>query len=228
MQAHPKAIPGFQAVIFDCDGTLVDSEPLGIAALLEEASLLGLRMDPEEALVALKGKRMSTCVEIMEARFGCALPADFVGKARRRMADAFRSHLQEIPGARDLLSALAVPYCIASNGPREKIALTLELAGLAPLLRGPIFSAYDVGHWKPAPGLFLHAARAMGAQAHRCAVVEDSEPGIAAGLAAGMTVFALRQAHERPAGHTREGVVHIDGLADLARHLFSPPREMAG
>lgn len=208
-------LPKFRAVIFDCDGTLVDSEPLGIAALVDESARLGIRMDMEQAVATLKGKKMSTCVEIIEAQFHCALPADFVPNVRQRMAASFKTHLREIPGARELLAALKTPCCIASNGPREKIALTLELCGLASVFSGPIVSAYDVGHWKPAPGLFLHAAAAMGASPNQCAVVEDSEPGIEAGLAAGMTVFVLDPGPATP----QEGVIRVETLADLRQHL---------
>lgn len=209
----------FKALIFDCDGTLVDSEPLGIAALLDEAALLGFEMDREYAFTLLKGKKMSTCVEILEARFMRTLPAEFVPNVRSRMADSFSAHLREIDGARELLTGLQIPYCIASNGPLEKIELTLTVSGLAEVLNGPIFSAYEVGHWKPSPELFLHAAREMGVDPDQCAVVEDSEPGIEAGLAAGMTVFALRQSPADSSLEARKNLVYIDGLSDLPRYL---------
>jgi beta-phosphoglucomutase-like phosphatase (HAD superfamily) len=91
-----------------------------------------------------------------------------------------------------LVAALNIPMCVASSGPREKIELSLSLTGLLPFFAGRIFSSYEVGFWKPDPGLFLHAAKAMAVEPSRCVVVEDSLPGIQAGIAAGMTVFAFQ------------------------------------
>ncbi|MOA25449.1 6-phosphogluconate phosphatase [compost metagenome] len=162
---------------------------------------------------------MATCVEMIEAKFHCALPEHFVDKVRQRVAISFAENLQAISGARELLSELIVPYCIASNGPREKIQQSLSASGLLSVLKGPIFSAYDVGHWKPSPGLFLHAARAMGAEPRRCAVVEDSEPGIEAGLAAGMTVFALQLTPAELTTNPRHGVIYLKSLEALLEHL---------
>src|SRR5205814_3978267 len=93
---------------------------------------------------------------------------------------------------------LSQPICVASSGPMEKIELSLSLTGLLRFFKGRIFSSYDVAAWKPDPGLFLHAARAMGVAPWDCAVVEDSLPGICAGLAAGMTVFAFQPLEADP------------------------------
>ena len=115
------------------------------------------------------------------------------------MAEVFRDRLAPVAGAMELVRGLSLPFCVASNGPLEKIELTLGLTGLLPHFAGRIFSADEVGSWKPDPGLFLAAATAMGVDPSRCAVVEDSLPGLRAGLAAGMTVYALRPLHDIPA-----------------------------
>jgi HAD superfamily hydrolase (TIGR01509 family) len=107
------------------------------------------------------------------------------------MAAALASGVRPIDGALELVRSLSVPFCVASSGPRDKIELSLRTTGLLPYFEGRIFSAYEVGSWKPDPELFLHAARSLGVPPARCAVVEDSIPGIQAGLAAGMNVFAL-------------------------------------
>jgi len=211
------------ALIFDCDGTLVDSEPLGVAALLHEAAAFGCTLNDADALAAFKGKRMADCVALLAAHCPQTLPPDFIDRVRIRTAALFTAHLTPMPGARALLAGLTLPYCLASNGPAEKIALSLQLCGLADVFTGPIFSAYDIGHWKPAPHLFLHAARALGVAPQHCAVVEDSAPGIAAGLAAGMTVFALgAQEHAAPPPDSR--VIPIGELADLPPVLIAAPR----
>lgn len=180
-----------EAVIFDCDGTLIDSEGIGAQSLIEEAETLGLRFARDEDLEAFRGRAMPTTLAILAERLGRQLPDGFEARARERMTAKFRTELKVIPGAHETLTALKPPMCIASNGPRAKMDLTLAITGLAPFFTGRVFSAYEVGSFKPDPGLFLHAAAEMGARPERCVVVEDSVAGIEAGLAAGMRVYAL-------------------------------------
>lgn len=184
------------AVIFDADGTLVDSEELGLEVLAEYARYVGVPLDPHEDVAAMRGQSMASNLQWFADRLGRDLPADFEQQARARMADAFQRHLLPMPGAREVVERLAVPCCVATNGPRHKVELTLGITGLLDPFRGRIFSAYEVGSFKPEPGLFLAAAAGLGVQPRHCAVVEDSEPGMLAGLAAGMRVFAVRS--ERP------------------------------
>ena len=217
MISSPPAPFPVKAVIFDCDGTLVDSETSGMTALHEEACKLGYTLPLAQALDAFRGRRMALCVEMIEANLGQAAPGDFIGTVRAAMAARFRIGVAAMPGAPALLEALrsaGVPYCIASNGPQEKMELTLGLSGLRGYFEKHVFSAYEVGHWKPSPQLFFHAAREMDVAAADCVVVEDSLPGIAAGLAAGMRVYSMCDAETVPAGIAAQ-VVQIDGLADL-------------
>jgi HAD superfamily hydrolase (TIGR01509 family) len=167
----------WDAIIFDCDGTLVDSERLGNAVLVEYLERFGVVLTVDEALARFHGVRMAECVAQIEALRGAPLPEMFVAELRERMAAVFTDRLRPIEGAADLVRSLTVPYCVASSGPREKVELSLSLTGLLPLFEGAIFSSYEIGQWKPDPGLFLHAARAMGVTPGRCAVVEDSLPG---------------------------------------------------
>ena len=183
------------AIIFDCDGTLVDSETLSTEVLVEAISEHGLHLTVPEALTAFRGGKMADCIAELETRLGRPLPATFVPDFRARSAQAFRSRLRAIEGAVELVQALSttsVLICVASSGPMAKIELSLSLTGLLPFFDGRIFSSYDVGVWKPHPGLFLHAASALGVAPEDCAVVEDSLPGMLAGVAAGMTVFAFQ------------------------------------
>ena len=201
-------------VIFDCDGTLVDSEPITLDGLVVQAREIDPHAQFDDLLPVMKGRSILANMEAISARLGRALPPDFEDLARARMARAFRQHLLPLPGALELLRSLHLPYCVASNGPRHKMEVTLAVTGLLPLLEGRIFSAYEVGSYKPEPGLFLHAARAMGVAPARCAVVEDSHAGIEAGLAAGMTVYALPASFPMPTDWAAR-VRPIDGLETL-------------
>jgi HAD superfamily hydrolase (TIGR01509 family) len=200
-----------EAVIFDCDGTLVDSERLANAALAECVAPFGLRMTAEQAMQAYVGGKMADCVADLECRLGQKLPDTFIPEVRRRTAEAYRMHLKPVEGALDVLQKLQLPFCVASSGPMEKIELSLALTGLARFFTGDrIFSAYDIGSWKPDPGLFLHAAKAMGVAPERCAVVEDSLRGVEAGTNAGMRTFWFQ-----PQGPLPPSVEALHRLADL-------------
>ncbi|MGG5821681.1 HAD family hydrolase [Falsiroseomonas sp. HW251] len=205
------------AVIFDCDGTLVDSETLSAEVFAELLAELGHDADPAWILRSFRGRQFATSLEQLAARYG-ALPEDFGQRFRDRADAVYRERLREIEGAAALLGALHHPACVASNAPRAKIEMCLDAAGLRRFFPGErVFSAYEVGAWKPAPGLFLHAAAAMGADPARCLVVEDSEPGVLAGLAAGMRVVAI--VHEEAAPWLPAGVPAIRSLAALRAHL---------
>jgi len=181
-----------KAIIFDCDGTLVDSETLGNEVLVETMAAYGVLMSLTEALAKFRGGKLADCMDEVERRHGLRLPEAFVHQFRSRMAVVFRERLCPVEGALDLVQSLRQRFCVASSGPRAKIELSLSLTGLLPFFPDAIFSSYDIGVWKPHPGLFLHAARAMEVEPHACMVVEDSLPGIQAGLAAGMEVFAFQ------------------------------------
>ena len=201
------------AVLFDCDGVLVDSERVATECIIEFAARFGAGFELDEALERCTGARMADNLRDIEERGKCTLPDDFEDRLRAHMAAQFEARLEPMDGAGALIEALDVPYCVASNGPRSKMEVTLRIAGLLEHFDGRIVSAYEAGVWKPDPGLFLHAARMLGATPERCAVVEDSDYGIAAGVAAGMQVFALvsgERARSMP-----EGVVAVASLADL-------------
>lgn len=210
-----------QAIIFDADGTLIDSEVPGMDVLHQHARQAGLDLTREEAHQRFRGGRMSEIVAWIASQLS-ERPADFESEFTRRVrkgqAERFREELAPMPGAPKLLSRLPIPFCIATNGPREKIELTLKLSGLQSFFEGRVFSAYDEGFFKPDPRLFLHAATQLGVAPQQCAVVEDSLPGIRAGLTAGMHVFSLHPAEGLP-GDVVKQVTFIDSLDDLHRHL---------
>ena len=201
------------AVLFDCDGVLVDSERVAVECIVEFAARYGARYEFEEALERFTGARMADNLRDIEARGKCKLPDDFEDSLRSHMAAEFETRLEPMDGAAALVESLDLPYCVVSNGPRSKMEVTLRIAGLLEHFAGRIVSAYEVGVWKPAPGLFLHAARMLGTPPERCAVVEDSDYGITAGVAAGMQVFAL--VPEDRACSMPGGVVAVASLAEL-------------
>jgi len=178
-------------VIWDCDGVLVDSERAGIRVLAESLAAAGLPLTEGEAAARFKGGSMESVVAFLEERLGGPAPAGFLASHRERSFAAFRAEVRAIPGVVEALDRIGGPDCVASGGPPEKMRLTLGVSGLLERFEGRLFSSYEVGVWKPEPGLFLHAARAMGVEPARCAVVEDSVPGVRAAAAAGMAVFGF-------------------------------------
>lgn len=223
MRDHPPAASAarndtrdgrrIDAVLFDCDGVLVDSERIAVECIIEHASRAGARFEYEEAQRHFTGAPIAETLRIIEARAGRPLLADFEKRLRARMASQFYARVTPVDGALALVESLDVPYCVVSNGPRAKMEVTLGATGLLEHFAGRIVSAYEVGVWKPDPGLYLHAARLLGTPPERCAVVEDSSYGIAAGVAAGMQVFALV-----PPGRAHapsERVTRVASLAEL-------------
>ena len=171
-------------VIFDLDGTLVDSESQSNQAFLD---LLPEIDEPVTALIErYRGMRLAPVLADLENRLCRRLPDDFQAAYRSRVSELFDQRLEAMPGAKEMLDSLSCAYCIASAGPPEKIRQSLKLSGLAPYFGERVFSSYEVGSWKPEPGLFLHAAGMLGFPPDRCIVVEDSDPGLIAANAAGM------------------------------------------
>ncbi|MFQ6405130.1 HAD-IA family hydrolase [Methylophilus sp. 'Pure River'] len=174
-------------VIFDLDGTLVDSEGLCNQAFL---NLLPQLNDTLDTLIqGYRGKKLAPILTDIEHRLGHTLPNTFEPDYRQHVADLFSRELKPIPGVLEMLNAIHVPKCIASSGPLLKIRQALQVSGLASYFDDNLFSSYDVGSWKPEPHLFLHAAHAMGFKPHQCVVVEDSDVGVEAATAAGIKVL---------------------------------------
>ncbi len=209
-----RRAPKLDLVIFDCDGVLVDSEPISNRVLADALSEIGLSTTPEESMRAYMGRSWSACVEIFEARLGRALPDGFESAFTRRLEVALRAELKPVPGIHDALARIATPSCIASSGRPEKMRITLGLTGLWQRFEGRIFSAVEVARAKPFPDLFLHAAARMGAATRACVVVEDSPRGVEAGVAAGMHVLGY-------AGRTDARALEAAGA-----EVFSDMREL--
>ncbi|MEM7213231.1 MAG: HAD family hydrolase [Pseudomonadota bacterium] len=180
-------------VIFDCDGVLVDSEPITNRLMAEELTRHGLPTTQEESIERFVGGTIQSVYE-RACEMGATLPDDWVSSFYSKMIDVLRAEVTIIPGIGDVLDALdqaAVQYCVASNGPIAKMDATLKVTGLWDRVEGRIYSAHDVGIAKPDPGLFLHAARDMGWPPEQCVVIEDSASGVRAAQAAKMRCFGF-------------------------------------
>lgn len=182
-------------IIFDLDGTLVDSETLANRVFYDKLVAHGL--DPAFDLARVTrdftGLTVRNCLAHAYDVYGLAkVPDDFAAILKDATYASYREALVPIPGVPAMLQTLQQPKCVASSSGSEKIAYSLELTGLSQYFGGNLFSVQQVAHPKPAPDVYLFAAERMGHAPERCAAVEDSLPGATAGIRAGMTVYAYR------------------------------------
>ena len=191
-------------VIFDCDGVLVDSEPLAFRVLLEGLTAAGHVMDEQAAYDRFLGRSLANLQSVLRREFGVELSAAQLEEMRVRLFDVYRQELRPMPGIVETLDKLTMPYCVASSSLPDRIRLSLEVTGLLPRFDPHLFSATMVAKGKPEPDLFLYAARQMGTPPEACLVIEDTAPGITAAQRAGMTVFAFTGGgHASGAGYRR-------------------------
>jgi HAD superfamily hydrolase (TIGR01509 family) len=179
----------YDLIIFDCDGVLVDSEPIANQLLVECLLEFGQSYSYEDAVRMFVGRPTHVCMSMIEELTGRPLPPDFSIRYEEHLLERLAKEVEPVPGVNQVLDELSVPMCVASNGEVSHVRTSLARVGFLPRFEGRIFSASHVAQPKPAPDLFLHAAAAMGAEPARCAVVEDTILGVTAGVAAGMKVF---------------------------------------
>jgi HAD superfamily hydrolase (TIGR01509 family) len=178
-----------QLVIFDCDGTLVDSERIANEVFAELITDEGLPTTFDECVRRYMGRSASSCVAEIEQRLGRPLRTDLLGLREKRITERFAADLEPIPGMEESLAALVnrgIPRCVASSSTRAEIAFKLDRTELTGYFGDDLFSAEAVRNPKPAPDLFAYAAATMGARPNQCVVIEDSRAGVAAARAAGM------------------------------------------
>jgi len=206
-------------VIFDCDGVLVDSEPIANRVFSEMLGEIGLPMSYDETVRTFVGRSMSACLDIVEERLGRPAPAGVADAFHARTVAAFEGALRPVPHVETALEALAaagVPVCVASSGTHEKMRATLGMTGLLGRLDGRLFSATEVPRGKPFPDVFLHAAACSGAHPSRSAVVEDTVLGVTAAVAAGMATF----------GYAR--LTDAESLRAAGARVFTDMRDLPG
>ena len=204
----------FELVIFDCDGVLVDSEPIANRVLSERLAEVGLHMDVDEVMRRFVGRTREGCLYLAGELLGRELPAGFAEAWDAALFRTFDAELKPVAGVIEVIRQLRVPICVASNSSRERMAVSLRAAGLLAFFEGRAFSAAEVARPKPAPDLFLHAAAAMGVPPLRCAVIEDTPTGVRAAVSAGMAVY----------GYAGGGHSSAAALAGAGATVFSEMR----
>jgi len=207
-------------VIFDCDGVLVDSEPIANRVLHRLLESVGLRMTLEEVMRSYIGRTRQGCIDLTEEKLGRRVPETFVADWNALLFETFRHELQPVPGVVELVAQLALPSCVASNSSPDRVRVALGAVGLLKRFEGRVFTADEVARPKPAPDLFLHAARRMGFEPARCTVVEDSATGVRAAVAAGMAVLGYAGApHADPAALAAAGAEVFTDMKQVGERL---------
>lgn len=188
-------------IIFDCDGVLVDSEIIACRIDAECLNEIGIAISVDEIATRYIGVSAAAIFADVETRFARKLPADFGDTLSTRLVEAFTAELKAVPGIEDALDRISYATCVASSSDPARIERSLLLTGLLPRFHARLFSAKSVACGKPAPDLFLLAAERMDTDPRDCLVVEDSIPGVEAGVAAGMTVIGFTGGSHCPPGH---------------------------
>lgn len=201
-------------IILDCDGVLVDSEPLAAEAYVEVYRRHGLAIGPE-AVAACVGMKQADIIEKIGAETGQRLVTAGEADLWPVTKELFTCRLKPVPGVTEFLDGLSGPRCVASSSSLERIHHSLAVTRLAGLVGEGIYSSSMVARGKPAPDLFLHAASKMGFDPADCAVIEDSPFGIEGAVAAGMTAIGLTAG-----GHSYAG--HADILREAGAHAVCP------
>ena len=212
----------FDAVLFDCDGVLVDSEPITNGVLRDMLEEAGWTLSPAECMRIFVGKAVKDEIEQIRAKTGQPIDEAWMVQFRARRDAGLRARLQVISGAQAAVAAVHQRYAgqiaCASGADRAKVELQLTMCGLMPFFEGRIFSGHEMPRSKPFPDVYLAAAAALGADATRCAVVEDSVTGVRSGISAGCTVFGYsppEAGHDTPEALRAAGVTEV--FTDMAQ-----------
>ena len=204
-----------EAVFFDCDGTLVDSEVICSRAYVYMFAQYGIELELEEVFKRFKGVKLYEIIDTINAEYGVTLERDALEPLyRAEVARLFESELIPIDGAAALLDSMTVPVCVVSNGPVSKMQHSLGNTGMLRHFPDKLYSGYDIQRWKPDPALMFHAAEAMKVNVQNCILVDDSAAGAQSGIDAGMQVYYFcADPHNKPIHHPN--VTMFTNLAEL-------------
>lgn len=209
-----------ELVIFDCDGVLVDSERLAIQLNIQMLAEYGYQATEAEIVEHFVGRSLASIMQRIEVMLGRPVP-QWREQWMTRMTALHASQLLPVQGIVSALDALPLPVCVASSGGHGKIRHSLDVTGLRPYFGDRLFSAADVDLGKPAPDLFLHAARTLGVAPSACVVVEDSRPGVQAARAAGMRSFGYSGGVTPSERLSGGGTVVFDDMRRLPELIFA-------
>ena len=188
----------YDLVIFDCDGVLVDSEPIANRIFADLINSLGYKLSYEECEHMFTGRSDKDCLKILEKVSGRKPPVNLFNKFDELAFNAYETELKAVEGIEEIISILNHDaFCVASNAPEKKIHKALTVTGLYPKFKGRIFSSEMVERPKPFPDLFLYAAHKMKAEPKKCIVIEDSPFGVKAAVSAGMDVLGYCERTDR-------------------------------
>ena len=227
------AAPSPSLLIFDCDGVLVDSELPVCTAVSEELTRLGYSITPEDVVRRFAGRPEWEMMIEIEREWGHAVPADYFAAMKQRVDRLFRTELEPIDGAREMLTAMQMPRCVASSSAPAKLQQGLQFVGLYDFFAPNIVSARLVARGKPAPDVFVFAAGWMHTPVRECLVLEDSEPGVRAAHAAGMRVWGFTggshcgpdHAERLLAAGAERVLSHMRELPEALPAAFVPPHQ---
>lgn len=203
----------FAAVLFDCDGVLVDSEPISLNLLRSMLADLGWHLSYKECKQRFKGQSIKEDIALIQQQVGKKPDQEWIDAFTVRRNQALRQKLIAVPGIYDCLKTLRKTWptqiaCV-SAAEKSKILLQLDKVGLSTFFNGLIFSGVDEPYNKPFPDVYLAAAAALDVNVKECAIIEDSFIGVTSGVAAGATVFGYCPLDEDPQPLIQAGVHHI-------------------
>jgi HAD superfamily hydrolase (TIGR01509 family) len=216
-----------QHIIFDCDGVLVDSEPLSMRIDVEILAENGVVMGEDEAHRRFVGKTFAAMIAEVTREFGASFPPGASSDKDRRLLDLYERELKPVPGIAEALHAIAMaPYSVASNSPAQRVAEALRITGLTPHFGSRITTFEHVVNGKPEPDVFIEAARRVSADPAKCLVIEDSVTGVTAAKRAGCPVLGFTGTHSHPGEHA--GRLAAAGAGLTFRYMAELPGLVAG
>ncbi len=221
----------FDAVLFDCDGVLVDSEPITNRVLADMLGELGWSLSTEESMRIFTGKAVKDEAALIESKTGFRITPEWLAGFRERRNAALDADLLAITGAplavRELNTSLEGRIACASGADLHKVKLQLAKVGILDCFEGRVFSGHDTPRSKPFPDVYLAAAAALGVDPTRCAVVEDTVTGARAGVAAGATVFGYSPPGLAGFGHSDPGAMRAVGTSQVFTDMAQLPAVLA-